>query len=102
MEDNFLEFEWDSEKARRNLRKHSISFREGMMVFNDVFAITYYDDAHSRHEQRFLTLGLSDLGRVLVISHSMVDEKVRLISARKATRRERELYEKENEGKRLR
>ena len=100
MEENFLEFEWDSEKARRNLRKHSVTFREGMMVFNDEFALTYSDDAHSRHEQRFLTLGLSDVGRVLVISHTMVGEKVRLISARKATRRERELYEKEAEGKR--
>ena len=101
MEENFLEFEWDSEKARRNLRKHSVSFREGMMVFNDIFAITFYDDAHSKHEQRFLTLGMSDLGRVLVISHTLVGEKVRLISARKATRHERELYEKENKGKRL-
>jgi len=101
MAEKFLEFEWDSEKARRNLRKHSVSFQEGMMVFNDTFAISFYDDAHSKHEQRFLTLGLSDQGRVLVISHTMVGEKVRLISARKATRRERELYEKENEGKRL-
>ncbi len=67
-----------------------------MMVFNDRVAITFYDDAHSQHEQRFLTLGMSDLGRVLVISHTMVDEKVRIISARKATRRERKLYEKEN------
>ena len=63
--------------------------------------LAFYDDAHSKHEQRFLTLGMSDQGRVLVISHTMVGEKVRLISARKATRRERELYEKENEGKRL-
>jgi len=66
------------------------------MVFNDTFAITFYDDAHSRHEQRFLSLGMSDLGRVLVVAHTLVDEKVRLISARKATKRERELYEKEN------
>ena len=67
-----------------------------MMVFNDMFAITFYDDAHSRHEQRFLSLGMSDLGRVLVVSHTLVGEKIRLISARKATKRERELYEKEN------
>ena len=96
MEEKFLEFEWDAEKAQRNLRKHNVSFREGMMVFNDTFAITFYDDAHSRHEQRFLSLGMSDLGRVLVVAHTLVDEKVRLISARKATKRERELYEKEN------
>jgi len=96
MEENFLEFEWDTEKARRNLRKHNVSFREGMMVFNDIFAITFDDDAHSRHERRFLTLGISDLERVLVVSHTLVGEKVRLISARKATKRERELYEKEN------
>ena len=96
MEENFLEFEWDAEKARRNLRKHKVSFREGMMVFNDIFAITFYDDAHSRHEQRFVTLGMSDLERVLVVSHTLIGEKIRLISARKGTRRERELYEKEN------
>jgi hypothetical protein len=96
MQENFLEFEWDTEKARRNLRKHNVSFREGMMVFNDIFAITFVDDAHSRQERRFLTLGISDLEQVLVVSHTLVGEKVRLISARKATKRERELYEKEN------
>jgi len=91
-----LEFEWDAEKALRNVRKHGISFREAAMVFNDGFAITYYDDAHSDHEERLLTLGISDLGRVLVISHTMIGENIRLISARKATRHERNLYEKES------
>jgi uncharacterized protein len=96
MEQGLLEFEWDAEKALRNIRKHAISFREAAMVFNDKFAITYYDDAHSDHEERFVTLGISDLGRVLVVSHTLVGENIRLISARKATRLERNLYEKES------
>jgi len=66
------------------------------MVFNDVLAITYYDNVHSYHEQRFATIGMSDQGRVLVISHTVVGENIRLISARKATPRERKIYEKES------
>ena len=66
------------------------------MVFNDTFAITYYDDAHSEHEQRFATLGISDAGRVLVVCHTLIGENIRLISARRATQRERNLYEKES------
>ena len=91
-----LEFEWDAEKALRNVRKHEVSFREAAMVFNDGHAITYYDDAHSHHEERLLTLGISDLGRVLVVSHTLIGENIRLISARKATPHERKLYEKES------
>jgi len=96
MEQNLLEFEWDPEKALRNVRKHGVSFREAAMVFKDTLAITYYDDAHSDHEQRFATLGISDRGRVLVVCHTLIDENIRLISARKATRHERNIYEKES------
>src|ERR1051325_2877819 len=92
-----MEFEWDPDKALRNIRKHGVPFREAAMVFNDTFAITFYDDAHSDHEQRFVTLGISDIGRVLVICHTVNGESVRIISARKATRHERKLYEKESE-----
>lgn len=95
MKPEFLEFEWDSNKALRNVHKHSVTFREATMVFNDVLAITYYDDAHSQQEQRFATIGMSDQGRVLVVSHTVVGENVRLISARKATPRERKIYEKQ-------
>jgi uncharacterized protein len=95
MKQEFLEFEWDSNKALLNIRKHGITFREAAMVFNDILAITYYDDAHSYQEQRLVTIGISDLGRVLVVSHTSVGENIRLISARKATPRERKIYEKE-------
>ena len=96
MEQDFLEFEWDSKKALSNIRKHGVTFREAVMVFNDTLAITYYDDAHSDHEQRFVTLGISDMGRVLVVCHTLIGENIRLISARKATRLERNFYEKES------
>jgi len=95
MEEDFLEFEWDPEKAKRNIRKHRISFREAAMVFKDIFAITADDEAHSHHEQRFLTMGLSDRHRVLVVSHTLVEDPI--ISARKATRHERNFYEKESQ-----
>ena len=96
MEEDVIKFEWDSEKALLNIRKHSVSFREAVMVFNDALAITYYDDAHSQHEPRFVTLGISDKGRVLVVCHTWIGENIRLISARKATRHETNFYEKEN------
>ena len=91
-----LEFEWDPEKAIHNSHKHGVSFREAAMVFNDTLAITYYDDAHSYDEQRFVTLGISDVGRVLVVCHTLIGKYIRLISARKATRHERNFYEKES------
>lgn len=96
MKNEFLEFEWDSNKALRNVHKHNVTFREAIMVFNDIRAITFYDDAHSHQEQRFATIGISDLGRVLVVSHTSVGENIRLISARKATPHERKIYEKQD------
>ena len=66
---------WDSEKALRNLRKHHVSFREAAMVFNDILAITYNDEAHSDHEKRFLTMGMSDQGRLLEVSHTLSGEQ---------------------------
>ena len=97
MDQSFLEFDWDSEKARINLRKHRVSFREAAMVFGDLLAITYYDDAHSDHKRRFITIGMSDRGRVLVVSHTVERKQLRIISARKATRHERKVYEEESE-----
>lgn len=95
MKEEFLEFEWDSNKALRNLHKHNVTFREATTTFNDVLAITYYDDAHSYREQRFATIGMSDQSRVLVVSHTLIGKSIRLISARKATPRERKIYEKQ-------
>ncbi|MGH9931415.1 MAG: BrnT family toxin, partial [Pyrinomonadaceae bacterium] len=91
-----MQFEWDPKKAKSNLRKHRVSFSEASMVFSDVFSFTYDDAAHSYGEQRYVTLGMSDQSRVLVVAHTMRGEQVRLISARKATPRERRAYEEEN------
>ena len=96
MPTDLLEFEWDPEKAAANVRKHRIFFREAAMVFRDVFSFTYDDAAHSRGEQRYVTLGMSDQGRVLVVAHTMRGEMVRIISVRKATKRERKAYEEKS------
>jgi uncharacterized DUF497 family protein len=96
MPNGLLEFEWDLKKAASNLRKHHISFREAAMVFRDVLAQTYDDSPHSHGEQRYVTLGMSDQGRVLVVAHTMRGEMVRIISARKATKRERKAYEEKS------
>jgi uncharacterized DUF497 family protein len=97
MPNGLLEFEWDPKKAASSLRKHHISFREAAMVFSDVLARTYDDSAHSRGEQRCVTIGMSDKGRVLVVAHAMRGERVRIISARRATPHERKAYEEESE-----
>jgi uncharacterized DUF497 family protein len=92
---------WNSNGIRRraasNLRKHRISFREAAMVFSDLLAHTYDDSAHSHGEQRYVTIGMSDKGRVLVVAHATRGERVRIISARKATLHERKAYEEESE-----
>lgn len=81
-----LEFEWDSRKAAINLRIHRVSFREASTVFRDVFSFIYDDPVHSQDELRYVTLGMFDRGRILVVAHAMRDERIRVISARKATR----------------
>jgi uncharacterized protein len=92
-----VEFEWDPRKARANLRKHRISFEEAATVFNDVLSFTYDDEPHSRTEKRYATLGISNDGHVLVVAHTTRGERVRIISAREATPREKRWYEKERE-----
>ena len=91
-----MEFEWDPKKAKRNLRKHRVSFEEAVLIFSDILSFTYDDEAHSQAELRYATLGMSVRGRVLVVAHTMRGEKVRIISAREATPLERRWYEKEN------
>jgi uncharacterized protein len=91
-------FEWDDEKARRNLRIHDVDFREAKTVFEDPFAITIQDDLHSEEEQRSITLGLSLLSRVLLVVHTERKERIRIISARKATPTERSQYESERKA----
>ncbi len=88
-----MEFEWDPEKAARNWVKHGVSFHEAATVFGDPLAITYHDPDHSEDEERFLTFGHSNEGHLLVVSHTDRGERTRIISARRATRRERKIYE---------
>jgi uncharacterized protein len=90
-----VNFAWDPAKAQRNLRKHRVSFPEATTVFGDPLAITFADPDHSLAEERFITVGLSGAGRVLVVAHTDRSEMIRIISARAATRRERKDYEEE-------
>lgn len=88
-----LEFDWDTNKARENLRKHGVSFHEAAQVLGDPLAVTYYDPDHSLAEHRYITIGASLAGRVLMVAHTDRGEIVRIISTRKATRQERNTYE---------
>jgi len=95
-------FEWDENKARANLKKHRVSFDEACTIFADPRLLTFVDDFHSSKEERFISIGLSERHRVLLTVHTEREEKnetivIRIISCRKATRIERERYEKENE-----
>ncbi len=90
-----MRFEWDSVKAAQNLRKHRVSFREAVSVFYDPLATTGADPDHSEDEKRFVTFGMSSAGRLLAVSHTERGEGVRIISARRATRSERRIYEED-------
>jgi uncharacterized DUF497 family protein len=88
-----LLFEWDSAKARSNFLKHGVSFEEASTVFGDPRSLTIDDPSHSQNEPRFVTLGLSLLNHVLVVVHTERHGKIRLISARLASRKERKFHE---------
>ena len=88
-----LSFEWDEEKARANLRKHKVGFDEAITVFRDPFSITILDPDHPSHEQRYIDVGSSDKGHVLVVVYTERGSRIRIISCRKATARERKRYE---------
>ena len=94
--DEMVNFEWDPGKARQNRRKHRVSFQEAASVFGDPLAITYSDPDHSLVEQRFITVGMSSAGRVLIVAHADREANIRIISARKTTQRERKHYEEGN------
>lgn len=87
-----MEFEWKPEKAVINQRKHSISFQEAT-VFDDSLSVTFPDPDHSIGESRYVIIGMSVLGQLLVVSHTDQGNRIRIISARKATRREKRFYE---------
>lgn len=88
-----MKFEWDPDKSDANLKKHGISFHEASTVFGDPLAITFNDPDHSIGEHRFLTFGHSRANRLMVVVHTERLGKTRIISARRATRQEREIYE---------
>ena len=87
------EFEWDAEKAKRNRAKHRVTFEEAATVFGDPFARIGDDPTHSEQEDRFLILGESDRRRLLLVSFTERGDKLRIISARLASRQERKKYE---------
>lgn len=90
-----IEFEWNERKARLNRRKHAVSFDEATTVFSDPLSATISDPLHSSPgEERFVTMGLSARGDLLVVVHSDWDDAIRIISARRATRTEQRNYEK--------
>lgn len=90
-----LQFEWDEKKNKSNQKKHGIWFEEAQQVFDDSNALRFYDATHSDDEDRFLMLGESEPNRVLlVVFCERVDSVIRIISARKATKKEKKEYEK--------
>ena len=86
-------FEWDRNKAESNLLKHGVSFDEARTVFDDIVYLDFYDPDHSYDEHRYIIVGQSVLNRLLIVSYTERGNVIRLISARKATRKERETYE---------
>ena len=88
-----MEFEWDGGKATSNLEKHSVSFTEAMTVFGDPLELMIPDPSHSEEEFRFVSIGRSEPGRLLVVAYTEREGRVRLISAREATPREWRNYE---------
>lgn len=87
-----IEFEWDPRKARRNQQKHGITFEEAATAFGDPSSLTIHDPDHSSAEQRFVLLGLSARGRLIAVAHTDRDDRLRIISARKATKAESRSY----------
>lgn len=90
-----IKFEWDVPKAAANLKKHHVSFDEAKSVFYDEFAVQFFDDERSPDEDRFLMLGMSSGAKLLIVCHCEREhgEVIRIISARKATKRESAFYQ---------
>lgn len=94
----FFDFDWDANKARANLKKHQVPFRAATSVFRDPLALTIYDTEHSDDEERWVTLGRAANGQVLVVVHtseeiSATEQRIRIISARRADKLEIRDYE---------
>jgi hypothetical protein len=91
-----MRFSWDPKKAAINLEKHGVSFEEARTVFQDDYFIAFADPDHSIDERRFIMLGLSVSNKLLVVSYTERNGRIRIISTREATRRERKYYEEES------
>jgi uncharacterized DUF497 family protein len=89
-------FEWDPRKSESNMRKHDVSFNEAGTVFGDELTITVPDPDHSDEEERYITIGWSNLHRLLMVAHADRGEKIRIISARELTKAEQKEYEEAN------
>ncbi len=89
-----INFEWDEAKAAANLKKHQVSFEEAKSIFYDEFGVQFFDDEHSKEEERFLMLGMSSGAKLLIVCHCEREHgaTIRIISARKATKRESAFY----------
>jgi len=92
-----LRFEWDPNKAKQNLEVHDVSFDEASTAFRDALSLAIYDPLHSAEEDRFVLIGNSHRGRLLVVVHTERGDNIRLISARRASKNERTQYEKNAE-----
>lgn len=90
-----IKFEWDPSKAATNLEKHQVSFEEAKSIFYDEFAVQFFDEENSSEEDRFLMLGMSSGAKLLIVCHCEREhgEVIRIISARKATKRESAFYQ---------
>lgn len=88
-------FEWDEKKAVFNLSKHGVSFEEAMTVFDDPLYVDFCDPDHSDDEHRYLIIGRSQQGRLLIVSYTERADSIRLISSRELTRAERNVYEED-------
>lgn len=88
-----LKFEWNPKKAKKNIEKHGVSFDEAATVFSDPLSMTYDDPDHSYGENRYIIIGLSAQGESLFVSHTETEDIIRIISARRLTRKERKQYE---------
>ena len=86
-------FEWDPQKAKTNFEKHGITFDEASTVFKDTLSLTIEDPLHSYDEERLVLIGMSYKNSLLVVVHTEREESIRVISARKAVKRERKYYE---------
>lgn len=88
-----MEFEWDPDKAAANVKRHGVEFSEAMTVFGDPFEITIRDPDHSEDEWRFLSIGMSTAGRLLVVAYTEREGRTRIINGREAAAQERRQYE---------